>query len=150
MNENKRDWPVLITLFLALGGNGMMIIFCGLIGFGLHHILGKIALYISFALQVVNLLVVAWRRRTITKSLTQPHPVSKKMRRFHGICLGVWVLGAVSLLFSLALCLFWLPMSDAWVMYSCLVGSILAPVGWLGILASYHRRSQETARLQTV
>lgn len=148
MNEKKRDWPVLISIFLALGGNGMMIIFCGLIGFGLHSILGKLALYISFALQAVNLLIIACRRRTITKSLTQPHPTSKKMRRFHGVFLGLWIIGAAALLFSLAMNLFGLSMADAWVMYPCLIGSIVVPIGWLGILASFHRRKQETTLLQ--
>lgn len=149
MKENKRDWPVLISLFLALGGNGMMIVFCGLIGFGLHSILGKLALYISFALQAVNLLIIAYRRRAITKSPAQPRPSSKKMRRFHGVFLGLWIVGAAALVFSLWMNIFLLPMTDPVVRYSCLGGSIVLPIGWFGILISYHRRRQQTALMQT-
>lgn len=138
-----RDWPTLITVFLALGGIGMMIIFSGLIGFGVHSLVGKISLYICFGLQLLNILVIAMRRHILKRKYNEPKP-SKKMHRFHGICFGIWLLGALLLSFSLVCHIFWLKATEPLVMYPCVIGAILSLVGWLGLLAAFHRRRQAT------
>ena len=139
---NKRlsrcDLPITITVFLALGGLGMMLIFSGLIGFGFHSVIGKIALYICFGLQLLNVIVIFIRRHYLKLKYGAPD-YSTKMRRFAVINFCIWLLGALLLVLSLILNIFWLPMSDALVTYTCTIGACIAPIGWLGLLAAFHR-----------
>lgn len=137
----QRDWLILITVFLALGGIGMMVIFSIMIGFGFHSIVGKIALYICFALQLLNVLTIALRRHSLEHRKDTPAP-SPKMRRFLIISLLIWLFGAICLIFSLVCNIFWFKAVDAIVVYPCLIGAIAAPVGWLLMLAGFHRRRQ--------
>ncbi len=136
-----RDWLILTTVFLALGGIGMMVIFSIMIGFGFHSIVGKIALYICFALQLLNVLTIVLRRRSIEHRKDTPPP-SRKMRRFLITSLLLWVIGAVSLIFSLVCNIFWFDAVDAIVVYPCLIGAVAAPLGWILMLAGFHRRRQ--------
>ncbi len=137
----RRDWLILTTVFLALGGIGMMVIFSIMIGFGFHSIVGKIALYICFALQLLNVLTIVLRRRSIEHRKDTPPP-SRKMRRFLITSLLLWGLGAVSLIFSLVCNIFWFDAVDAIVVYPCLIGAVAAPLGWILMLAGFHRRRQ--------
>lgn len=137
----RHDLPTLITVFLALGGIGMMIIFCVLIGFGLHTIIGKIAVYLCFALQVTNVLVMTFRRHVLLQKYHAPAE-SKKMKRFTLVSAGFWLLGALSLIASLLLDIVRFEPTDAIVFYTCLIGGIVALIGWIGLLAAFHRRRQ--------
>ncbi len=137
----RHDWPILVTVFLAIGGIGMMVIFSILIGFGIHSVVGKISLYICFALQLLNVLVIALRSKTLHHKYRAPKP-SKKMRRFTCVCLIIWAIGALCLIGSLLIDILWLKSIDALVVYPCVIGAILAPIGWLGLLAAFHRRRQ--------
>lgn len=135
---SRCDLPILITVFLALGGLGMMLIFSGLIGFGIHSLIGKISLYICFGLQCVNVLVIFIRRHYLKTKYGAP-AFGKKMRRFSSISFSVWCLGAALLIFSLAMNLLLFTSADIFVRYPCTVGACLAPIGWLGLLAAFHR-----------
>lgn len=84
----RHDWPILVTVFLALGGIGMMFIFSILIGFGFHSVVGKISLYICFALQLLNVITIALRSKILLRKYGAPKP-SKKMHRFTCIFLGI-------------------------------------------------------------
>ncbi|MBE6985621.1 MAG: hypothetical protein E7434_08470 [Ruminococcaceae bacterium] len=137
----RRDWLILITVFLALGGIGMMVIFSILIGFGFHSVVGKIALYICFALQLLNVITIALRRHNLTHKYHAPPP-SRKMRKFLAFQVILWTIGALCLIFSLVCNIFWFEAIDAIVVYPCFIGSIAAPLGWLGMLAGFHRRRQ--------
>lgn len=137
----KHDWPCLVTVFLAFGGIGMLIIFSFLIGFGIHAPVGKVSLYICFGLQMLNVLTLALRRHVLRKKYGAPAH-SKKMRHFLGSSLIVWFLGALCLMGSLVLHLFWFDAYHGLVMIPCLIGTIIAPLGWLGLLASFHRIRQ--------
>ena len=140
-NLPRRDWLILITVFLALGGIGMMVIFSILIGFGVHSVVGKIALYICFALQLLNVISILLRCRNLESRRNMPSP-SPKMRKFLTFSLLLWSLGALCLIFSLVCYLFWFKAVDAIVVYPCLVGAVIAPTGWLLMLAGFHRRRQ--------
>ncbi len=137
----RRDWLILSTVFLALGGIGMMVIFSIMIGFGFHSIVGKIALYICFALQLLNVLSIALRRRSLDHRKNTPPP-SRRLRRFLAVSLLLWLFGAVCLIFSLVCNIFWFEAVDAIVVYPCLIGAVTAPLGWLLMLAGFHRRRQ--------
>ena len=136
-----RDWLILVTVFLALGGIGMMVIFSLLIGFGFHSVVGKIALYICFALQFVNVLTMFLRRHSLEHRKNMPAP-SPKMRKFLTIGFILWLFGAVCLIFSLVCNIFWCKAVDALVVYPCVIGAVATPVGWLLLLAGFHRRRQ--------
>lgn len=142
------DLPTVITVFLALGGLGMMLIFSGLIGFGFHSVIGKISLYICFGLQAVNVLVMLLRRHTLRSKFNAPEP-SKKMRRFTLICLLIWLLGIALLVFSLIAYLLWFAATHSAVMYTCVIGACIAPVGWLGLLAAFHRSRESVIHAHT-
>lgn len=137
----RHDWPILVTVFLALGGIGMMVIFSILIGFGFHSVVGKISLYICFGLQLLNVLTIALRNKILLGKYQAPQP-SKKMHHFTCICLTIWIIGALCLIGSLVADILWLKSIDALVVYPCVIGAILAPIGWLGLLAAFHRRRQ--------
>ncbi len=141
MSLPRRDIWVTLTVFLALGGLGMMFIFSGLIGFGVHSLIGKISLYICFSLQVINVAVIFIRRHYLSCKYGAPAS-SKKMRRFTTISFLIWCLGAMLLLFSLAANLFWFSATKAAVRYPCVIGACIAPIGWLGLLAAFHRRRE--------
>ena len=140
MNKSlsRCDVPIIITVFLALGGLGMMFIFSGLIGFGIHSLIGKISLYICFGLQMLNVIVILIRRQYLKSKYGAPD-YSTKMRHFAVINFCIWLAGALLLIFSLVVNIFWLPMSEGLVSYPCTIGACIAPIGWLGLLASFHR-----------
>ena len=140
MNKNlsRCDVPIMITVFLALGGLGMMFIFSGLIGFGIHSLIGKISLYICFGLQTVNVAVIFIRRHYLKSKYHAPE-FGKKMRRFATTSLLIWCFGAVLLIFSLVANILWFSSAEAWVLYPCVIGACVAPIGWLGLLAAFHR-----------
>ena len=137
----RHDWPTLITVFLALGGIGMMVIFSLLIGFGFHTIIGKIALYECYVLQLINLVVMAFRRQHLRQKYNSPEP-SKKMKRFYLTGLCIWLVGSVLLLVSLACGIFWKSASTDWTLYLSVSGAILTLLGWIALLAAFHRRRQ--------
>ena len=137
----RYDWPTLITVFLALGGIGMMVIFSLLIGFGFHTVIGKIALYECYVLQMINVAVMGFRRRHLRQKYNSPEP-SKKMKRFYVSSLCIWVLGSLLLIASLVCGIFWLPAADDPVIYLSVIGLIVTVFGWIGLLATFHRRRQ--------
>lgn len=141
-NEVPRyDWPTLITVFLALGGIGMMVIFSLLIGFGFHTTIGKIALYECYVLQMINVVVMGFRHQRLRQKYNSPEP-SKKMKRFYVSSLCVWIFGSVLLLSSLLCGIFWFNAADDLVIYLSVIGTIVTLFGWIGLLATFHRRRQ--------
>lgn len=134
-----KNWPVFLSVCMAFGGIGNVIVMCFLIGFGFHTFIGKEALYIAFALQVLSLLVSAQSERRSASGKVK-HTPSKKMHRFRLISFGLWALGALSLTVSLLLCIVGVRFVNEWVQITCIVGAILAPVGWIGLLMASHRR----------
>ena len=136
----RHDWLIGLTVCLAFGGVGAAFILCFLIGFGLHTFIGKEALYIAFGLQALNLAVIRVRERQLR--LGGAPTASVKMRRVHLCFAWFWRIGAVCLLFSLVLAICGMSFSSLLVRIPCVVGTILTPLGWLGALASFHRRRQ--------
>lgn len=136
----QRDWAILLTVCLAFGGVGAVVIMCLLIGFGIHTFVGKETLYTAFALQAVNLVVIRTREMQLRRA-GAPAP-SVKMRRVHLVIAWIWRLGAACLVASLVLALCGFGFGSLPVRIPCVVGSVLAPIGWLGALASFHRRRQ--------
>lgn len=141
-----RDWAILATVCLSFGGIGAVFIMCFLIGFGLHTVIGKEALYTAFGLQSVNLAVIRLRERQLRQQ-NAPAP-SLKMRRFHRIFAWCWRIGAAALLLSLVLALCGMGFGSLWVRIPCIIGTVLTPIGWLGALASFHRRRQAALMAQ--
>lgn len=136
----RQDLLLLITVCLAIGGIGAAFILCFLIGFGLHTFVGKEALYTAFGLQTLSLAVVRIRERQLR--LKGAPSASIKMRRVHLCFAWSWRVGAVCLLSSLVMALCGISFGSLWVRILCVVGAILTPLGWLGALASLHRRRQ--------
>ena len=134
-----KNWPVFLSVCMAFGGIGNVIVMCFLIGFGFHTFVGKEALYIAFALQAISILVSAQSERRRASGAVK-HTPSKKMHRFRLISFGIWALGALALLVSLALCIAGVRFVNEWVQITCIVGAILTPIGWLGLLMASHRR----------
>lgn len=136
----RHDWLIALTVCLAFGGIGAAFILCFLIGFGLHTFVGKEALYVAFVLQALNLAVIRLRERQLR--LGGAPTASVKMRRVHLCFAWSWRVGALCLLLSLVLALCGVSFGSPWVRIPCIVGTILTPLGWLGALASLHRRRQ--------
>ena len=137
----KRNWSVVIPVCLAFGGLGNILIMCILIGFGFHTVVGKQAIYVALALEALSLLACACHEHRLEKE----HPnyaAGAKILRFRRICGVIWFAGVGALLISLALILFGLRMTNIWVRIPCIMGLILAPVGWIGLLLSYHHRQE--------
>ncbi len=137
----KRNWAVMIPVCLAFGGLGNILIMCILIGFGFHTVVGKEAIYVALALEFVSLLACSRHERRLERE----HPnyvAGEKLRRFRRICGGIWLSGAGLLLLSLSLALCGLRMTALWVRIPCIAGLILAPIGWIGLLLSYHHRQE--------
>lgn len=129
---------VRLTGCLALGGAGMLFIMSVLIGFGVSTVVGREALYICLLLQTCNLAAVFSRGQTLLHTGLAPTP-SKKMQLLRRLCGGLWIVGALLLLLSLALILFRLPMANFWVKLTCYCGIVMAMAGWVGSLAAYQR-----------
>lgn len=140
------DWAILATVCLAFGGVGAAFIMCVLIGFGVHTFVGKEALYIAFGLQTLNLAVIRVRERQLRLG-GAPAP-SIKMRRVHLIFAWIWRGGAVCLLSSLLFAICGVSSGSLLVRIPCTAGAILTPLGWLGALASFHRRRQAALTVQ--
>ncbi len=140
---NKQNWPAVISLCLAFGGIVTVIVICFLIGFGLHSAVGKDALYVAFALQVINLIVMKYMENRPAQG-KKHHTPSKKMRKFRLIVFLIWASGALLLSASLLLVFCGLHMTNAWVRYTCIAGAILSPIGWIGLLMAAHRQHQAT------
>ena len=137
----KRNWSVLIPVCLAIGGLGNVLVMCILIGFGFHTLIGKEAVYVALVLEIVSLLACSRYEHRLKEA--HPHYIpGDKLRRFRRICGIVWLSGAGALLFSLILALCGLRMTGLWVRIPCVAGLILAPIGWIGLLLSYHHRKE--------
>ena len=137
----KRNWSVIIPVCLAFGGLGNILVMCILIGFGFHTVVGKQAIYVALALEAFSLLACSRHEYRLEKE----HPnyaVGEKIRRFRRICGILWLSGAGTLLLSLALILCGLRMTNIWVRIPCIAGLIVAPIGWIGLLLSYHHRQE--------
>ena len=134
-----KNWPVFLSVCMAFGGIGNVIVMCFLIGFGFHTFVGKEALYIAFGLQVLSLLVCAQSERR-KASGTVKHTPSRKMHRFRLISFLIWATGALCLLVSLVLCIAGVRFVNEWVQITCIVGACVTPVGWIGLLMCSHRR----------
>lgn len=137
---NVKKLPYAISTCLAAGGLVMALFMCLYVDFGIHSTVGKIALYIAFLLQGINILMARLRIRSLVRGGT-PAP-SRGMRRFLGVFLWIWRLGALLLGASLVLILFGMDAADPWVRYTCISGVCVTPVGWLGVLAACRRRAQ--------
>lgn len=140
---NTKKLPYTISACLALGGLVMALFMCLYVDFGIHSTVGKLALYIAFSLQAVNILLARLRMRTLVQK-GAPAP-SRGMRRFLLVFLWIWRLGAFLILLSAVLTIVGMDYSDPWVRYTCLAGVCLTPLGWLGILAACRRRAQAAA-----
>ena len=138
--KDRNKLPFLISFCLAMGGLLMALFMCGYVEFGIHSTVGKLAVYIAFLLQAVNVLIIRLRMRSLVKA-GAPAP-SRGMRRFVGIFLWIWRLGALLLVASVVMLLFGMEKTDPWVRYTCLAGVCLLPLGWIGILAANRRRAQ--------
>lgn len=140
---NVKKLPYAISTCLAVGGLAMALFMCLYVDFGIHSTVGKIALYIAFLLQAVNVLMAYLRIRALVRG-GAPTP-SCGMRRFFGLFLWIWGLGALLLVASLVLLLFGMDAANPWVKYTCIAGVCVSPVGWLGILTACRRRAQAAA-----
>ena len=137
----KRNWSVIIPVCLAFGGLGNILVMCILIGFGFHTVVGKQAIYVALALECLSL--AACSRHEYRLEAEHPnYTAGEKLRRFRRICGVIWFAGAGVLLLSLALILCGLRMTELWVRIPCIMGLILAPIGWIGLLLSYHHRQE--------
>ena len=148
--KDTKKLPFLISFCLAVGGLLMALFMCGYVEFGIYSTVGKLAVYIAFALQALNILIICLRIYSLVKA-GAPAP-SRGMRRFFTIFLWIWCLGAVLLLVSALLPLFGVVEANPWVRSTCLAAVCLLPMGWLGILAACRRRAQAAlvaARNQT-
>lgn len=141
MKTKYRDRLALISTCLACGGVGMEIIMCLFIGFGFHTVIGKEALYTALVLQALNLAVGKSRERRFLKSHAAP-VTSKKMSRLRLVFTCVWCAAIALLLFSLLLAICGTYLGSFWVKIPCTIGAILSPIGWLGLLACFHRKRQ--------
>lgn len=130
-----------LTACIAVGGLGMAIIMCFLIGFGLNSVVGKEAVYICLFLQALNLLVLHLQERTMLRKELAPVP-SKRMRILRKIFVCFWSSGALLLLLSLGLVVFGLPMGEFWVKLTCYAGTAFALLGWFGQLIAFQRLKQ--------
>lgn len=148
MNRQRYDLAVLLTVGLACGGVGTVVIMCFFIGFGLHTVIGKEAVYLCLLLMALNLWVNRRREQWFLKSGAKIPESSTKMRRFRLACLWLWRVAAAALLLSLLLAICGLRFSGFWVKYPCVVGTVLLPIGWLGMLACYHRKRQAIRTLE--
>ncbi|MDR0889229.1 MAG: hypothetical protein LBM28_01105 [Oscillospiraceae bacterium] len=130
-----------ITGCLAVGGVGALVIMCLFIGYGLHDIVGKEAVYTCLLLQAINIAVIRYTERLMRKSGEAPKP-SKAMRRFRAVFSWLWRIGAISLLLSLGLLLFGLQAGSFWVEFPCIFGLCAILVGWPGVQLCLYRTRQ--------
>ena len=121
---------------LAFGGVGMAIILCFLIGFGIHSVVGKEAVYICWLLMAASVLTLTLRERSVCKKRRK---ASGRMFRVRLMFQLLWHLATLLLLASLLLLLFGMSLSNTWVMHLCLFGVCCLPGGWLGMLLCLHR-----------
>lgn len=140
----KAAWAVRITTCLAVGGIGMVLILCFLIGFGLNTMVGKEALYVGAALLLINLFVIRQREKQLDAGMTVV------LRRIHLAFVWIWRIGAALLLIALVIGICRVGFGNLWVKLPCLIGTILLPIGWLGNLITYDRRrnASEIARIK--
>lgn len=134
----KRNALATVSLCVAIGGLGTVIIMCWLIGFGFHTTVGKEALYVCFALQSLNLLCMRLQQKE--------DAAPSREQRLCNCSLGlVWLAGATMLLVSLVLILFGVSKGNFWVKTTCIAGFVAAQLGWLGLLLMpkwYTRKKQ--------
>lgn len=136
----KYDWPVLITTCMAVGGIFTVLFLCVFVGFGLNSLVGKEALYVCLSLNAVNVVALLLRRRQLPR---KAH-ASRLLRLLDALALPVWCAGTAALLFALVAGLCGAQFGSASVYYPCLIGTILVPIGWLGILI-HHCTTQPKA-----
>ncbi len=136
---NTRNPLLRISICLAVGGLVTIVIICFLIGFGLHHVVGKYALYTALALQALSLIVNRFADRRYLKACVSYTP-SKKMARYRLFSEALWSLGSVCQLIVLLLMLLGMEATDFRLRLLCEIGTILSPLGWMGLLLSSYRR----------
>ena len=137
----KRNLAVLIPVCLAFGGLGNILVMCILIGFGIHTTVGTEAIYVALALEFVSLLACSRQERGLEGE--HPHYVAgEKIRRFRRICGMLWLLGAGLLLIALILALCGVRTTSLWVRIPTIAGLVFTPIGWIGLLLSYHHRHE--------
>ncbi len=139
---------ILLRLFicLALGGLVTVGIICFLIGFGVHSPVGKYALYTALFLQSLCLWVNRLTDRSYERINTAYTP-SRKMRRFRLIAELLWIAGAALLLGALLLILLGMNPTAPWARRLTILGILLCPPGWLGLLAASQRKRTATLTL---
>lgn len=138
----KTQHPFLrLSVCLAVGGMVTVVIMCFFIGFGFHSPVGKYALYTALFLQLLSLGADHITQRKWETS-SHSYTPSGRMLSFRRTFLLLWLLGALSLLLSLALILSGLEPSAPWVRRLCIPGIFLCPAGWWGVLVAGHRRRQ--------
>ena len=54
--KDTKKLPFLISFCMAVGGLLMVLFMCGYVEFGIYSTVGKLAVYIAFALQALNIL----------------------------------------------------------------------------------------------
>ncbi len=122
-----------LSVCLALGGMVTVGIICFLIGFGLHSLVGKYALYTALFLQAVCLAVIALTARSRAGKATDCTP-SPGIGLFRLAAELLWIVGTALLLGALLLMLLGMEPTDPWIRYMTLPGALLCPVGFLGLL----------------
>jgi hypothetical protein len=140
--------PLFLSLCLAFGGIGTVGVICFFIGFGLHSLVGKYAIYTAFFLEVMSLVADRLANKGYVRLQNQYSP-SRKMKQIRLYSTVLWLLGAVALLLSLALILFGMGMARPLPRFLCVTGCVLAPTGWMGILIASHRQRQALQVLNT-
>ena len=83
-----------ISVCLAMGGLVTIVVICFLIGFGLHHIVGKYALYTALFLQSQSLIVNRIVDRRYDKACDSYKP-SKRMGYYRLVSEILWSVGLV-------------------------------------------------------
>lgn len=137
-SAQKRDIPLTVAVCFAAGGIGMLLVVCLFIGFGVHTAAGSEALYISFALQAISLILIRLRERRLQ---ALPPATSQKMQRVRLICAWAWRVFALAMMAPLLLWgIFHISPAIPWLKVPCLIGVFGLPVSWLGVLGCYHRR----------
>ena len=130
-----------ISVCLAMGGLVTIVVICFLIGFGLHHIVGKYALYTALFLQSQSLIVNRIVDRRYDKACDSYKP-SKRMGYYRLVSEILWSVGLVCQCGVLLLMLLGMESTDTAVCALCIIGTILSPLGWMGtLLSSYRKRA---------
>lgn len=129
----RRDWAVLITTCMAVGGIFTALFLCVFVDFGLNSLVGKEALYVCLVLNAANVFTLYLRRRRSGK----PARSTRLQAALSRLAPPLWCAGVALLLFALIAGLCGVGFGEALVYYPCLFGTLLVPLAWLGIVISY-------------